>query len=114
MDSADLKSTTRRRVTPERVLLVFNFVVFIALIGPGNSRQLYLAEKKMGIANLIVTFLQFWFVGSTIIATMFFVRTLVSKSKTSRPTKFDWALLLGWWCVIAVFCGLAFMVGMGG
>jgi hypothetical protein len=68
----------------------------------------------MGIAHLITRSLQFWFVGSTVIATILFVRMLISKSKILRPTKLDWALILGWWFVIVFFCAFAFMMGMGG
>jgi len=103
MANADLRLTTATGANLARVLLVINFVLLLALIGPGNSHQLYLAERKMGIAHLIVRFAQFWFVGSTVIATILFARIVVSKSEIPKPTKLDWALLLGWWFVIALF-----------
>lgn len=114
MDNADLKSNTSKRPNAARVLLIINFILLLALIGPGSSHQLYLAERRIGIANLIVRSMQLWFVGSTIIATILFVRMLVVKPKIVQPTKLDWGLLLGWWSVIALLCAFGFMMGMGG
>jgi hypothetical protein len=62
---------------------------------------------------------QVWFVGSTILATALFARSLTKKSdvgleKLARPTTFDWVLLLMWWTVLVFLCLYAFMMGLGG
>lgn len=114
MDDVDPKSLPAKRPQLLRVLLIINFVVLVALIGPGSSHQLYLAGKRIGIAHLITYSLQGWFIGSTVIATVLFIRKLVSKSGILKPTKLDWGLFLGWWSIVACLCAFAFMMGMGG
>lgn len=114
MDDAGPKSVAAKGPELLRVLLIINFILLVALIGPGSSRQLYLAGKRMGIADSITHFLQVWFIGSTILATILFVRKLVSKSVILKPTKLDWGLFLGWWSIVACLCAFAFMMGMGG
>jgi hypothetical protein len=91
----------------------------LALIGPGSSRRLYLVLRRAGLANLITMSFQIWFVGSTILATALFARSLTKKSdvgleKLARPTTFDWVLLLMWWTVLVFLCLYAFMMGLGG
>jgi hypothetical protein len=117
MSNTDPISTTAIGTKLLRVLVFINFVLLVALIGPGNSRQLYLAERRTGLAHIIVHSLQVWFVGSTVIVTVLFIRMLVFRSKALRsqnPTKLDWTLFLGWWFVVVACCVFAFMVGMGG
>jgi hypothetical protein len=100
-----------------RVLLLINFAFLLLLIGPGSSHQLYLVERRMGLANIITHSFQFWFVGSTIVVTVLFIRMLFSRSQSlpSRSlAKLDWALFLSWWFVVAICCMFAFMMGMGG
>lgn len=114
MDDAGPKSVAAKGPELLRVLLIINFILLVALIGPGSSRQLYLAAKRVGIAHFITYFLQVWFIGSTILATILFIRMLVSKSRILKPTKLDWGLFLGWWSIAACVCAFAFMMGMGG
>jgi hypothetical protein len=100
-----------------RTLLIANFIVLIALAGPGNSRELYLAGKRLGIAHVITYSVQAWFVVSTIVAAVIFVLMIASKSevwRAQRPTKLDWALFLSWMFLVTVVCLFAFMMGMGG
>lgn len=117
MSNADPISTTATGTKLLRVLVFINFVLLVALIGPGNSRQLYLGLRRMGRAHIIVHSLQVWFVGLTVIVTILFIRMLILRSKalpSQNPTKLDWTLFLGWWLVVLACCVLAFMVGMGG
>jgi hypothetical protein len=117
MSSTDLKSSAARGTQLIRVLLMINFALLLALIGPGNNRRLYLAGRRMGIAHIVTHSLQFWFIGSTVVVTALFIRILLSTPKalrTSSPTKLDWALFLSWWFVVALCCMFAFMMGMGG
>jgi len=110
-------ASARKARRLSRTLLIVNFVLLFLLVGPGNSRKLYLAEKRLGIAHTIVFSLQFWFIASTLLAAALFVLTLVSKSevwRAQRPTKLDWALFLSWIFLVTVFCLFAFMMGMGG
>ena len=103
--------------TLARGLLGSNFVLLVALMGPGSSRELYLAEKRLGIAHAITHVVQAWFVISTVAAGVILVMILVAKSESlraQRPTKLDWALFLSWMFVVVVVCLFAFMVGMGG
>ena len=100
-----------------RMFLIGNFILLFALIGPGNNRQLYLAEKRLGIAHIITYTLQFWFIASTVLVSVIFIRSLLSKSEISRPqrlTKLDWALFVSWLFVLTILCLFAFMMGMGG
>ena len=113
---ATLRSDGKVR-TLARTLLITNFVVLIALVGPGSSRELYLAEKRLGIASVITYSVQAWFIISTIVAAVIFVLMIASKSevwRAQRPTKLDWALFLCWMFLVTVVCLFAFMVGMGG
>src|SRR5215471_19573697 len=80
MRSAGLTSNTRIGTRLPRVLLITNFVLLLALIGPGSSHSLYLTETRLGVAHIIVRFLQVWFIASTIPATLLFIRLLASKS----------------------------------
>jgi hypothetical protein len=108
---------TRKARRLIRTLLTVNFVLLFLLIGPGSSHKLYVAEKRLGIAHIIVHTLQFWFIASTILAAALFARTVVSRSevwRSQRPTKLDWALFVVWAVVVAIFCLFAFMMGMGG
>jgi hypothetical protein len=100
-----------------RVLLVTNFVLLAMLIGLGSNRKLYSAGKELGLAHIATHSLQFWFVSSTILTAVLFVRMHGSRAEllpTERPTKLDWALFLGWLFVVAIVCTFAFVVGMGG
>src|ERR1700744_916213 len=100
-----------------RGLLVSNFVLLVALMGPGSSRQLYLELRRLGIAHALTYASQIWFLISTVAAGAIFVTIAVSKSESlraQRPTKLDWGLFLSWACVVAVVCLFAFMVGHGG
>lgn len=117
MSNTHSKSTHASGTGLLRILLLINFALLLVLIGPGNNRQLYLAERRAGVAHIVTHSLQFWFIGSTVVVTVLFIRALVSRSEafpSRRPTRLDWALLLGWWFVGALFCMLAFMMGMGG
>jgi hypothetical protein len=99
-----------------RTLLIINFTLLVILVGPGNSRKLYLAEKRLGVADMIVHSLQFWFVVSTLFVTVLFAGLVISKSETlrsQRPTKLDWALFLCWFVLATIVISLAFMTGMG-
>jgi hypothetical protein len=117
MNAVDQNLTSVRGTKLLRVLLFINFAFLLLLIGPGSSRQLYLVERRMGLAHVITRSLQFWFVGSTVIVTVLFIRMLISRSQSLRsqsPAKLDWALFLSWWFVVAIYCMFAFMMGMGG
>jgi hypothetical protein len=72
MTSSDLKSTAAKGTQLIRVLLLTNFALLLTLIGPGNNRQLYLAEKRMGIAHIVTHSLQLWFIGSTAVVAVLF------------------------------------------
>jgi hypothetical protein len=100
-----------------RGLLCINFVLLVALMGPGSSRQLYLELKKLGVEHAITYASQMWFLISTVATGAIFVTIAVSKSESlraQRPTKLDWGLFLSWMFVVAAVCLFAFMVGLGG
>jgi len=104
-----------RRLT--RALLIANFVLLLLLIGPGSSRSLYLAEKRLGIDNFITYSTQFWFITSTILSVVLFVWILFSKSercRAQRPTGLDWTLFLAWIFAVALVCLFGFIAGLGG
>jgi hypothetical protein len=119
MNSANSRSSAQRETKLIRVPLIINFLLMLALIGPGSSHTLDLALRKAGIENAITLAVQGWMIGSTLFATGFFVWRLVRKShaivdQPTRPTKLDWGLLLGWWFFLIVLGMFAFNMGMGG
>jgi hypothetical protein len=102
-----------------RFPIIINFVLLVALIGPGSNRAFYFASKKAGVAASITLALQIWFVASSLFATTLFVWSLLRKSdvteaKTLRPKRLDWILVLTWWATVVILCLYAFMMGMGG
>jgi hypothetical protein len=102
-----------------RIPLTINFVLLLALIGPGRSHALYIALKKAGVAAPITLALQVWVVGSTVVVTGIFLWRLLRRSdipvqKPVIPTMLDWTLFLAWWIVLIAVCLFAFMMGMGG
>jgi hypothetical protein len=108
---------TAKTRKPIRILLIVNFIMLFWLVGPGTSHKLRLAEKRLGIANIIVHTFQFWTVASTVLLITLFVRVLLSRSEISRaqrPTKLDWILFLIWVFAVTILCLFAFMMGMGG
>lgn len=101
-----------------RMVLIANFVVLLALIGPGMSHELDLALRRAGVEDLIGRSLQAWIVGSTIFTTLF--ASILWKKKSTSPgalaptLKFEGALLLAWWIALVGFLAYGFMLGMGG
>lgn len=119
MSAMGLGLSLRRPGSLARFIMIVNFVLLLALIGPGTSHSLELALRRAGIADLITLSVQVWFIGSTILASVLFTRAFAKKSivdleKTSRPTKLDWVLLLTWWVILFFLCLYAFMMGFGG
>lgn len=106
----------RSRLKLFRVVLAVNFIGLLLLVGPGNSHSLYVAEKRMGIAEVVTGAVQFRFVSATVIMTVLFISMLRSKANPSqpRPTRLDWGLFLIWWVIVVALCLFAFMMGMGG
>ena len=103
--------------TLTRALLIVNCVLLLLLIVPGSSHTLYVAEKRLGIANIIDYSWKICFIASAILSVGLFIWILVSKSKGWRkqgPTALDWALLIGWLLAIAILCLYAFMLGLAG
>jgi hypothetical protein len=103
--------------TLTRALLITNFVQLLLLIGPGNSRTLYSAEKRLGIADFIDYASNVWTISSTILAVVLFIWISVSRSeacRAQRPKILDWALLLGWFFAVAIVCLFGFIAGLGG
>src|ERR1700733_844093 len=102
-----------RRLT--RALLIVNFVLLLLLISLGSSHELYLAERRLGIADVITYSLNIWFIAATLLSVALFIWMVVSLSKGWRkqgPTAFDWALLIGWFLAVAICCLYAFMTGL--
>jgi hypothetical protein len=102
-----------------RIALVANFLILIALVGLGQSRELDHALRRAGVEDLIGRSLQVWIVGSTILSTVLFASILWKKKKmaTSVPgpeLKFEGALLMIWWIVLVGLLAYGFMLGMGG
>lgn len=82
-----------------RIPLIINFVLLLALLGPGSSHELYAAEKRAGITGPIALAFQIWVVGSTLFVTGLFARRLL-RGQSLRPTNLDWSLFLTWWAVL--------------
>jgi hypothetical protein len=108
--------STRRDIKLVRVLLIINFVVLLALIGPGSSHELDLKLRRLGIHDILGRGVQVWIAVSTITATVLFGLTLW-KNRTTLPLKsvgLESILLLSWWTAILALCAYGFMLGMGG
>jgi hypothetical protein len=96
-----------------RIPLVINFVLLLALVGPGSSHELYSAGKRVGVTGPLTLAFQVWVVGSTLFVTGLLVWRLL-RHPSLRPTKLDWSLFLNRWAVVIAVCLFAFMMGMGG
>jgi len=110
-----VRTTKMRRLT--RALLIANFVLLFLSIGLGFSHEEYLAEQRLGIADIITYSSQFWFIASTILSVVLFIWILVSKSeacRAQRPTGLDWTLFLGWIFAVALVCLFGFIAGLAG
>jgi hypothetical protein len=119
MNVADPAWTIRRGPRLLRVVLIANFLVLLALIGPGRSRELDLALRRSGAEDLIGRSLQVSIVGSTMFTTALFAVILRKKKKTPsgalRPKlKIEGALLIAWWIALVGLFAYGFMLGMGG
>ena len=53
-----------------RIPLIINFVLLLALLGPGSSHELYTAGKRAGITTPIILALQICLVASTLFVTV--------------------------------------------
>jgi cytochrome b subunit of formate dehydrogenase len=96
-----------------RIPLIINFVLLVALLGPGSSRELYNAGKRAGVTTPIMLTLQVWVLGSTLFVTGLIAWRLLSRQGL-RLAKLDWALFAAWWAVLIAACLFAFSIGMGG
>ena len=115
MNAGTRTSSTGRTPRLIRFLLISNFIVLLASVGPGSSHELYLKMRTLGFAHIIVGAVQFWVVAATVITTVLFIAMLFSKRGAPRRlTKLDWSLFLGWWIMVAMYCMYAFMMGTGG
>ena len=112
--NSSISDPGKRTVKLLRLTLATNFILLVGLVGPGSSHDLDLKLRRLGVENIIVRIVQFWFVGATVVATVLFIRLLRGSISSQRPTKLDLALLLIWWFVATIVCLFAFMVGMGG
>ena len=114
MAAYDLSAGTRTQsavVKLIRIPLIINFVLLLALLGPGSSRELYTAIKRSGITAPITLALQIWFIGSTLFVTGLIVWKSLSMQKL-RLKKLDWALFAAWWAALIMVCLFAFSIGM--
>lgn len=116
MSTANSQQTPQKRINLGRAIILVNFILMLALAGPGSSHQVDLVLRRAGVANLITLALQVWFIGSTLVVTLFFAWRLRRSDGGAgrRPAKLDWVLLAAWWCVVILLSMYAFMMGMGG
>jgi hypothetical protein len=119
MNIPDSVWTIRRGPKLIRIVLIANFFVLLALMGPGMSHELDLALRRARVENLIGRSLQVWIVGSTMFTTALFASILWKKKGTSPDAlapnlKFEGALLLAWWLALVGILAYGFMLGMGG
>jgi hypothetical protein len=103
-----------------RILIGVNFVLMLALIGPGRSHELDLVLRRIGLEDLIGRSLQVWIVGSTILTTALFAgiawkKRRMKPSETPLPRiRVEGMLLLAWWVTLLGLLAYGFMLGMGG
>jgi hypothetical protein len=119
MNFADSVWTLRRGPRLVRIILIANFLILLALAGPGRSRELDLALRRAGIEDLIGRSMQVWIVGSTMFSTSLFAWILSKKKKVppGAPTariKVEGLLLVLWWLALIGLMAYGFMLGMGG
>jgi hypothetical protein len=104
-----------------RLILLINFLLVAAWLGPLGSERLYRALRSAGLAGTEVLLEQIWIIASTLVATALFIRELIGRSRrraggerASRSLAIDGVLLFAWWATLIGICGYAFMLGMAG
>ena len=117
--ASDLGQGIRTKARLVRILLLINFAVLLALLGPGRSHELDVALRRMELENLIGRFIQVWLVGSTLLASALFVVIVWTRRKTEPAgtlpqIKFEAVLLLAWSVILLGLMAYGFMFGMGG
>ena len=122
MNTATQNIPRAKGLNPIRSIVLINFLLLAALIWPLNSQdeaRVLDALRARGIGHLIFGALQFWVVGSTLLATALFVRNLVKREggnetsiHQSKVLVIDGAFLFAWWIILLICCAYAFMLGM--
>lgn len=104
-----------------RLILLINFLLVAAWLGPLGSERLYRALRSAGLAGTEVLLEQVWVVASTLTATALFIREIIGRSRrkasgerASKSLAIDGVLLFVWWATLLGICGYAFMLGMAG
>lgn len=119
MKSADSTRANRRGPLLIRIILIVNFLILLAMVGPGRSRELDLALRRAGIEDLIGRSMQVWIVGSTIFTTALFARIQWKRKRAplgapAAKVRVEGSLLLLWWLALIALMAYGFMLGMGG
>src|SRR2546428_9858477 len=102
-----------------RVIVAINFMELIAFLSPlGRDERFYRALKASGLPDLLTPVLQLWTVGSTIVATILFLRDAIFsrtpsslQEAESNAAAIDGAVLGAWWLALLAVFVYAFAMG---
>ena len=100
-----------------RGTVVFNFGLLCLLaIPPLNTPKVMNALRSSGLDPLLEVAVPSWFVGSTFLATIFFLFPLVRKSANcaSEEVRLNGWFLLVWWIAAVLLVVYGFALGHGG
>lgn len=119
MNTADSVWTIRRGPTLIKVIVILNFLILVAALGPGRSHQFDLVLRRAAIEDLIGYSMMVWILGSTIFVSALFALMLWKKTRmpsgaVTVKLKLEGFLVLLWWVTILGFMAYGFMLGMGG
>jgi hypothetical protein len=103
-----------------RIPILVNFLLLVALVGPLKSSRLYGTLKSLSLDDALTWIIQGWFIGSTIITSALYARSLKRKLRCGTETSttdiglvIDGAMLFAWWVTLLVIIAWALMLGMG-
>ena len=119
MNTADASCVVRKGPKLVITLLIINFLLLILAMGPGSSRDLYIAMKRAGISDLLGHLFQVWVVGSTLVATITFPVILCKNwnmpaEAAIRGVALAGTLLLLWWLALFGIFVYGSALGAGG
>jgi hypothetical protein len=113
MSIKDSTEGNRKRLTWVTAVVLLNFALLAALLLPW-SRNWDLALKREGLDATVALAFQLWLLGSTLIATVFFVWRRAKETRfhyNGNPMTIDGVFLAVWWTVLVL--GILYGLGLG-
>ncbi len=116
MSTKDSTEGSRKRPTWVTAIVLLNFALLASLLLPW-SHNWYIALKREGLDSSVILAFQLWVLGSTLLATVFFVWRRAKETRfryNANPMTFDGMFLAAWWTVIVLLCLYFLGIGAGG